>query len=245
MLSGAAIEGKFCWSNQTKTRTKMTASGEKLLSNPVAVTWDLCHSNLAAPSGLVPGVSNPPDVNFPSVCYRPWRWEHVLVEGWMASLLRSCPGRVRTWTLQRYIKWFVLAGRHVSSRSGPTATFQRRVEAGELHTDEYQARVIEELETVYNSLSSYKPSGALLRLFFKTKAPKGLYIYGSVGGGKTMLMDLFYDCCQVRERTWSLPVIPVLMSPPPPLSCLLLWACPDSCLQSLYKSNFFSLFFLI
>ena len=29
-----------------------------------------------------------------------------------------------------------------------------------------------------------------------SKRIQGLYIYGSVGGGKTMLMDMFFDCCE-------------------------------------------------
>ncbi|KAI8428807.1 hypothetical protein MSG28_007474 [Choristoneura fumiferana] len=34
----------------------------------------------------------------------------------------------------------------------------------------------------------------------KIVAPKGLYIFGSVGGGKTMLMDLFYETVPIKEK---------------------------------------------
>ena len=32
------------------------------------------------------------------------------------------------------------------------------------------------------------------------KTPKGLYLYGDVGSGKTMLMDLFHDTCHVSQK---------------------------------------------
>jgi len=56
-------------------------------------------------------------------------------------------------------------------------------------------------QKIYQEVHNYKPQQLnLLEKWFGSKrrdAPKGLYIYGAVGGGKTMLMDLFYNCCQV------------------------------------------------
>lgn len=60
-------------------------------------------------------------------------------------------------------------------------------------------------KVVHPSISSLKPSNSFLDSLFHRKSvvklstqipsnlPKGLYMYGDVGSGKTMLMDLFYD----------------------------------------------------
>ena len=61
-------------------------------------------------------------------------------------------------------------------------------------------------QVVHPSLSSLKPQSQSFfgSLFHRTPArklstqippdlPKGLYMYGDVGSGKTMLMDMFYD----------------------------------------------------
>jgi predicted ATPase len=66
-------------------------------------------------------------------------------------------------------------------------------------------KVAEELEKIYGTIKGYEPDppeGKFSRWFSFGKRPnmdppKGLYIYGSVGGGKTMLMDMFFDCCEV------------------------------------------------
>ncbi|KAL4932313.1 AFG1 family ATPase [Aspergillus undulatus] len=102
---------------------------------------------------------------------------------------------------------------------GPLAEYDARVEAGRLRDDPYQRQIIEQLQDLYERLKSYKappvvrPSIESLdaapkksffgSLFSKTPAkqegsipedlPKGLYMYGDVGCGKTMLMDLFYE----------------------------------------------------
>ncbi|KAI6181983.1 hypothetical protein M3Y99_01968000 [Aphelenchoides fujianensis] len=50
-----------------------------------------------------------------------------------------------------------------------------------------------------------KEASFLSRLFSKPKdlaipSPKGVYIFGAVGGGKTMLADLFFDCLDVEQK---------------------------------------------
>jgi predicted ATPase len=83
---------------------------------------------------------------------------------------------------------------------GPLAVLQEKIDNEELMHDVYQYRIAESLQRLYENIQGYTPPqyGLFSRYFKKvTKAPKGLYIYGAVGGGKTMLMDLFYNCCEV------------------------------------------------
>ncbi|XP_013188057.1 putative ATPase N2B isoform X2 [Amyelois transitella] len=68
------------------------------------------------------------------------------------------------------------------------------------------------LQDVYEEVTAYQrpevlaPTGKSFFSFFrkseplKIVAPKGLYIFGSVGGGKTMLMDLFYESLPIKEK---------------------------------------------
>lgn len=105
-------------------------------------------------------------------------------------------GRSRT-KLYNLCKFY--CRRNNSSRSGPLAVLENRINTSDLFRDEQQRKVCESLQRVYNELQHYQPQAAnsfLGKLFTKKqKPPLGVYIYGAVGGGKTMLMDLFYDCC--------------------------------------------------
>lgn len=89
----------------------------------------------------------------------------------------------------------------INLNGGPVSILKQKIARGELANDAHQTKVAQTLQKIYQEVHDYKPQQLnLLEKWFGSKrrdAPKGLYIYGAVGGGKTMLMDLFYDCCQV------------------------------------------------
>lgn len=67
--------------------------------------------------------------------------------------------------------------------------YQSRVSAGELAADPAQQRGVAALERLAAELARPKRKSWLGR---KTAAPRGLYLYGPVGRGKSMLMDHFF-----------------------------------------------------
>ncbi|PPQ78208.1 hypothetical protein CVT25_015527 [Psilocybe cyanescens] len=93
----------------------------------------------------------------------------------------------------------------------PLRQYQKLIDSGALRGDDHQTRIIQKLQDLHDKLIHYIPpqipeesnSNSLLsRLFSRESplptsppesAPKGLYLYGDVGTGKTMLMDLFYQ----------------------------------------------------
>src|SRR5882757_648834 len=76
--------------------------------------------------------------------------------------------------------------------------YQALVSSGAIEPDEAQAEVADAFAALERRLATYKPQrkqGLLGRLFSdKDDAPpRGLYVHGDVGRGKTMLMDLFFQ----------------------------------------------------
>lgn len=87
-------------------------------------------------------------------------------------------------------------------RQGPTAgesvmrAYLDLIDAGELEPNPEQAKIVARLDEAASQLAAYRPASKGLFSFLKSKpgpAPRGLYLYGGVGRGKTMLMDLFYS----------------------------------------------------
>jgi cell division protein ZapE len=85
------------------------------------------------------------------------------------------------------------------------AHYQALVASGAIEADPAQASAAEAFAALEQRLSSYKPArklGLLGRLFADKNGPppRGLYIHGEVGRGKTMLMDLFFQQSPVAHK---------------------------------------------
>ena len=83
--------------------------------------------------------------------------------------------------------------------------YQALVSSGAIEPDAAQAEVADALADLERRLAGYKPvrkQGLLGRLFADKDEPppRGLYIHGEVGRGKTMLMDLFFQTCPVAHK---------------------------------------------
>src|ERR1700754_3790999 len=85
------------------------------------------------------------------------------------------------------------------------AHYQALVSSGAIEADPAQADAAEAFAALEERLSSYKPVRklSLLGRLFGDKGeapPRGLYIHGEVGRGKTMLMDLFFQHSPVQHK---------------------------------------------
>src|ERR1700747_914220 len=78
------------------------------------------------------------------------------------------------------------------------------IASGAIEADAAQAAVAEAFADLDRRLASYKPArkqGLFGRLFAdKEGPPRGLYVHGEVGRGKTMLMDLFFQHSPVAHK---------------------------------------------
>ena len=80
--------------------------------------------------------------------------------------------------------------------------YQALVAAGELKADPDQATAASALGKLQTELEAVPPRGSTLwRLIGKKPDPaRGLYLWGGVGRGKSMLMDLFFECVHIKRK---------------------------------------------
>lgn len=82
------------------------------------------------------------------------------------------------------------------------ARYQALVASGELKPDPEQAAAAARLDVLAAELEASPKRGSTLwkMLGKKPEAPRGLYMWGGVGRGKSMLMDLFFDCLKIDRK---------------------------------------------
>jgi cell division protein ZapE len=87
----------------------------------------------------------------------------------------------------------------------PLTYYQQQLDSGLIQKDPQQLAVIHILDNIYFKL--IKQTEVADQWLSRWRHPQltrhavtGLYVWGSVGVGKTLLMDIFYDCLPVKKR---------------------------------------------
>lgn len=90
---------------------------------------------------------------------------------------------------------------------GPLSDYREKIQSGELKSDPVQALAIEKLQSLHHALKAYEPkkgsTGWKDRFGLgrrREEPPQGLYLFGGVGRGKSMLMDLFFRTAPVAQK---------------------------------------------
>lgn len=83
---------------------------------------------------------------------------------------------------------------------GPLEQYRARVAAGDIVFDEAQAAAAEALEMIHRRLERASAQKRLLFAARKEASAKGLYLFGGVGRGKSMLMDMFFASAPLSPK---------------------------------------------
>ena len=84
--------------------------------------------------------------------------------------------------------------------SGVLASYERLVASGELKPDTEQRRAAERLSALQKELEAERSGGLFAQWFARREQPRGVYLWGGVGRGKSMLMDLFVGSLAIAEK---------------------------------------------
>ena len=81
----------------------------------------------------------------------------------------------------------------------PAQRYQSDIDKGRIIPDPVQAVVIKQVQSLYDDLAGAGSGNRIRRLFARFSSARssqvpGLYLWGSVGSGKTYIVDLLYDC---------------------------------------------------
>ncbi|MDJ0642967.1 MAG: cell division protein ZapE [Erythrobacter sp.] len=85
--------------------------------------------------------------------------------------------------------------------TGLLARYEHLIDCGQLQPDPDQRKAAIRLDALQKELEAERPGGLLAQLFGKGPTrPRGVYMWGGVGRGKSMLMDLFHDTLGIAEK---------------------------------------------
>lgn len=80
--------------------------------------------------------------------------------------------------------------------------YEELLAAGELRPDGDQSRTAEHLDRLARQLADRPERGSVLGRMLRKQppSPRGVYMWGGVGRGKSMMMDMFFGCVPIRAK---------------------------------------------
>ncbi|MGB5778518.1 MAG: cell division protein ZapE, partial [Allopontixanthobacter sediminis] len=84
--------------------------------------------------------------------------------------------------------------------SDTISRYDELVAAGELRPDPEQREAARKLARLREELVAQSRQGFFSKLLGKREPPRGVYLWGGVGRGKSMLMDLFHEALAIEEK---------------------------------------------
>jgi cell division protein ZapE len=87
-------------------------------------------------------------------------------------------------------------------RLSPAELYARTLERRGFTPDPAQQRAVDRLQALFEEWTAYKArrSNALKKLVVRPALPRGVYLWGPVGRGKSFLMDSFYLCLPLERK---------------------------------------------
>jgi predicted ATPase len=98
----------------------------------------------------------------------------------------------------RFLQNHDLRSLHNKPKDCVLHSYKKKVDAGLIRGDPHQAEIISELNKLANNVIENKRKAQSWALLDEP-LPQGIYMYGGVGTGKTMLMDIFVDALDRRR----------------------------------------------
>jgi cell division protein ZapE len=87
-----------------------------------------------------------------------------------------------------------------------SSAYAQKVSEGQVEPDAAQEELVDRFDRLLDALTARRAArnSSVIRRFFRRKPEgeqiRGLYVWGSVGRGKTMLMDMFFDAAPQRRK---------------------------------------------
>lgn len=84
--------------------------------------------------------------------------------------------------------------------TGIAALYRSRIDSGLIVADPAQAAAVEVLDGLARQLQGWRPGRGRGLFARAVPAPRGLWLWGGVGRGKSMLMDLFFEAAPITPK---------------------------------------------